>query len=75
LVVTLVSPANTAVVLHDRSGGLADNIKRTFDLASTPALSSLNGQSIQGNWTLKIQDLAARDVGKLNRWELEIQGQ
>jgi serine protease AprX len=75
LVVTLISPTGTPVILHDRTGGPADNIKRTFNLASTPALSSLNGQSIQGNWLLKIQDLANRDVGKLNRWELEIQGE
>jgi serine protease AprX len=74
LVVTLTAPSGTAVVLHDRIGGPADNIKQTFDLVSIPALSNLNGQSIQGNWTLKIQDLASRDVGKLNRWEVEIQG-
>lgn len=75
LVVTLTAPSGTAVILHDKIGGPADNIKRTFDLASTPALGKLTGQSIQGNWTLKIQDVAAIDVGKLNRWELEIQGQ
>ncbi len=75
LVVTLTAPSGTAVVLHDRSGGPADNIKQTFDLASTPALNNLIGQSLQGNWTLQIQDLANRDVGKLNRWELEIKGQ
>lgn len=75
LVVTLAAPSGTAVVLHDRIGGPADNIKQTFDLASTPALTTLIGQSLQGDWTLQIQDLASRDVGKLNRWELEIQGQ
>jgi serine protease AprX len=75
LVVTLTAPSDTAVILHNKIGGPADNIKQTFDLASTPLLASLAGQSIQGDWTLQIQDLADRDIGKLNRWELEIQGQ
>lgn len=75
LVITLTAPSGTAVVLHDRIGGPADSIKQTFDLASTLALTTLIGQSLQGDWTLQIRDLASRDVGKLNRWKLEIQGQ
>jgi hypothetical protein len=71
----LIAPSGTSVVLHNRSGGPVDNIQRSFDLATTQALSTLVGQAIQGNWTLHIQDLEAADVGKLNRWELEIQGQ
>ncbi len=71
---TLTAPSGTSVVLHNRNGGGADNIRRTYDLASTPGLSALVGQSMQGDWTLHVQDLAARDVGRLNRWELEIQG-
>lgn len=69
---SLIAPSGTTVVLHNRSGGNADNIQRSYDTNSTPALAALNGQSIQGNWTLFAQDLAAIDIGKLNRWELEI---
>ena len=47
-----------------------DNIKKTFDLTTTPGLSALKGQSVQGVWTLLIQDLAAVDVGRLNSWGL-----
>ena len=72
---TLMAPSGTNVVLHNRNGGNADNIQRSFDLSSTPGLAALSGQSIQGNWTLLVQDLAAIDLGKLNRWELEIGGQ
>lgn len=72
---TLIAPSGTSVVLHDRNGGNADNIQRSFDLSSTPGLAALSGQSIQGNWALLVQDLAAVDIGKLNRWELEIAGQ
>lgn len=72
---TLVGPQGTAVVLHDQKGGNADNIRRTFDPTQTPALGALAGQSLQGDWTLHVQDLVAADVGRLNRWELEIEGQ
>ena len=72
---TLMAPSGTNVVLHSRNGGNADNIQRSFDLTSTPGLAALSEQSIQGNWTLLVQDLAAIDIGKLNRWELEIGGQ
>jgi subtilisin-like proprotein convertase family protein len=72
---TLTGPQGTTVVLHDQKGGNADNIRRTFDPMQIPALSALVGQSLQGDWTLHVQDLAAADVGRLNRWELEIEGQ
>lgn len=72
---TLTAPSGTAVVLHDRNGGNADNIQRTFDLNSTPALGALAGKSAKGDWTLLVQDLATADKGRLNRWELEIKGQ
>lgn len=71
---TLTAPSGASLVLHNRNGGSANDIKRTFDLTSTPGLSALVGQSIQGDWTLHIQDLASKDVGLLNRWELEIEG-
>jgi subtilisin-like proprotein convertase family protein/subtilisin family serine protease len=70
--VTLTSPEGTTISLHDRNGGNADNLRQTFDLTSTPGLGALNLQSVQGNWTLLVQDLAPADVGRLNSWELEI---
>jgi subtilisin-like proprotein convertase family protein/subtilisin family serine protease len=72
LKLTLIAPSGDAVVLHDRNGGNTDNLNRTYDLATTPALAALAGQSTQGNWTLWVQDLARVDAGTLNRWELEI---
>lgn len=75
LVLTLTAPSGTVVVLRNRNGGNAHNIQHTFDLTSTPALGSLAGQSTKGDWTLFVQDLAAADTGRLNRWELEIKGQ
>ena len=71
---TLIAPSETPVVLHNRSGGSANDIQKTYELATVPGLSALLEQSVQGDWTLRVQDLARRDVGRLNRWELEIEG-
>ncbi|MFJ4293627.1 proprotein convertase P-domain-containing protein [Cupriavidus sp. NPDC089707] len=68
----LISPSGRQVVLHDRNGGSADNIRRNYDAASTPALSALSGEPIDGDWVLWVQDLATSDRGTLHRWELEI---
>jgi len=71
---TLTAPNGAATILHNRNGGSAHNIRRSFDLAILPNLSNLIGSPIAGNWTLHIQDLAPADTGTLNEWELELQG-
>jgi subtilisin-like proprotein convertase family protein len=71
--VTLIAPSGASVVLHNRNGGSTQNLQRTFDLASVPGLATLAGQPVEGTWSLLVQDLAARDIGRLNMWELEIQ--
>jgi len=70
--VTLRSPSGTQVVLHDRVGGSADNLLLTYDAARVPNLRFFAGETAQGTWTLHVADLAGRDVGKLNRWELQV---
>ena len=69
----LVSPAGRSVVLHSQLGGSQDNLVVTYDSATPLSpLNSLVGQSMQGNWTPRVADLAAVDVGKLNKWSLEL---
>ncbi len=70
--ITLVAPSGEEVVLHNRLGGAAHNLKRTFDSLTTPALGGFKGKSAQGAWMLKIEDQATRDVGKLMRYGLEL---
>lgn len=70
--VELVAPSGQKVLLHDQSGGSEDNLIRSFDSVSSPALATLKGQATQGNWTLRVSDLTAQDVGKLNRWSLDL---
>jgi extracellular elastinolytic metalloproteinase len=70
--VELVAPSGQQVLLHDQSGGSADNLIRTFDSVSSPALATLIGQQTQGDWILRVRDLAAQDIGKLNKWSLDL---
>ena len=72
LKVELVSPSGRRAVLHDRKGGGSDDIVSTFDMTTIPALASLAGDPIAGNWVLEVRDLDAQDVGRLNRWSIEL---
>jgi subtilisin-like proprotein convertase family protein len=69
LKVTLTSPSGTAVTLHNRAGGNSDNIKQTYE---GKVVAGFAGQSIEGDWTLKVQDFAPRDSGVLKSWHLEM---
>jgi subtilisin-like proprotein convertase family protein len=71
--IELVAPSGRSVIVYGQLGGNQDNLVVSYD-SSTPLspLSGLVGQSIKGNWTLRIADLASVDVGTLNTWSLEI---
>lgn len=71
--VSLVSPAGSEVVLHDRTGDSGDNLVTTYTPATTGPLAALAGQPIAGSWRLRVSDHAGQDVGKLNRWRLLIE--
>jgi subtilisin family serine protease len=75
LTVTLQPPASVGgqpILLHARAGGSEDNLKKTFDFASTPDLQSLEGKAITGDWTLTVSDAEAQDEGVLRSFSLEI---
>ena len=74
LCVTLYAPSGTGVILHNRTGAGSDNLKASFDVTTTPGLRNLVKQSIAGEWALHVQDLASADKGRLNSWEIDIQG-
>ncbi len=77
LVVTLTGPDGTAAKLHNRTGTSTDNVTTTFSIATTSAeaLSIFTGKNTSGNWSLKVQDLAASDVGTFNSWSLTFNGE
>jgi subtilisin-like proprotein convertase family protein len=51
--------------LHNRSGGSRDNLDRLYDPANTPDLGAYRGKRAAGKWTIRVQDCAAQDAGKL----------
>jgi subtilisin family serine protease len=73
LVITLQPPAGSGmkpVMLHNRAGGSTKDLKKTYDAATTPALSGVAGKSCAGTWTLQIRDAAAEDSGTLASFAL-----
>lgn len=65
LVVSLTSPSGKSAQLSNRAGGSADGLKLQVDLAQ------FQGEPLQGEWTLTIEDKAKRDTGTLRSWSLE----
>lgn len=63
LVVSLIGPTGQAYVLHDRTGGSADDIVAQYTVDAS-------GQPSSGLWKLRIQDAATGDVGNLTGWSL-----
>jgi subtilisin-like proprotein convertase family protein/subtilisin family serine protease len=72
LIVELISPGNSVVLLHNRTGGSSNNIIKTYNLANTTGLAALLTESVSGDWRLKVSDHAGADQGKLNRWALKL---
>ncbi len=72
LIIELISPDDTSVLLHNRRGGSADNIIKTYSMANTSNLQNLRGDSIAGDWRLHVSDHAGADQGKLNYWSLKL---
>jgi subtilisin-like proprotein convertase family protein len=72
--VTLQSPGGVAAEVQSQSGGGAQNLKRSYRPADSPALKALVDAAveIQGVWRLRVADRAAQDVGKLNAWKLKL---
>ncbi len=63
LIVDLISPAGTTYNLHNRSGGGAVNLQKTYTV-------SLSGGNVDGIWQLRVRDRARIDTGYINSWKL-----
>lgn len=75
LVITVEPPAATGVapvVLHNRTGGTRNSLKKVYDKASTPKLGGLAGKACNGRWTLKVRDAAADDSGTLASFSVRL---
>ncbi len=63
LKVDLVAPDGSVYVLHNRSGGSADNIIRSYTV-------NLSGEAKNGTWKLRVNDNAGSDIGKIDSWSI-----
>jgi hypothetical protein len=59
LIIDLIAPSGRVFNLHNRTGGSADNLVKTYPL-------DLSGERKEGLWRLRIQDVALGDSGQLN---------
>ncbi|MFF4847065.1 M28 family metallopeptidase [Streptomyces sp. NPDC001194] len=63
LVVDLVAPDGTVYNLHNRSGGSADNIVKSYTV-------NASSEAANGLWSLRVKDGAAQDTGYINSWKI-----
>lgn len=71
--VILKTPQGEEIVLQERSGQGQDDLIRSYRSTDEPDLfASVVGAPAQGDWGLRVLDVAARDVGVLVRWGLAI---
>lgn len=63
LVVSLIAPNGKVFTLHNKAGGSADNIVKTYSVNAGTVASN-------GVWKLRVVDAASVDIGKLNNWKL-----
>ncbi|MDP2344234.1 MAG: proprotein convertase P-domain-containing protein [Deltaproteobacteria bacterium] len=72
--VKLIAPNGTEVKLHARGGRGNHDLVGVYglDLHAVDDLKKLAGAQVQGDWKLKIVDLAGQDVGNLAEWALDI---
>lgn len=68
--VDLIAPDGTAVVLHNNTGGSANDLAKTYSIQEAPALRALLGKPIQGRWQLRVRDTFRLDIGRLNSWRI-----
>ena len=63
LKVDLIAPDGSVYVLHNRSGGSADNIIQTFNV-------NLSTEALNGTWKLRVNDNANGDTGRIDSWSI-----
>jgi M6 family metalloprotease-like protein len=71
--VELVSPTGRRAVIHDRLGGSTDDLSLSLDSNRPGELANMVGLPMQGNWVLRVADVASQDVGTLTRWRIELE--
>ena len=63
LKVDLIAPDGTLHNIHNRTGGSADNVNKTFTM-------NLSSETLNGSWKLRVNDNACGDTGKIDSWSV-----
>jgi Proprotein convertase P-domain/Carboxypeptidase regulatory-like domain len=63
LKVDVVAPDGSVYVLHNRTGGSADNIVTTYTV-------NLTSEALNGTWNLRVNDNANADIGRIDSWSI-----
>jgi subtilisin-like proprotein convertase family protein len=79
LAVSLIGPDGTTVLLHDRTGGTADDLVTTYDIStrSVASLAAFTGRNTLGPWKLRIRSperATAFSHGELKDWNVMFNG-
>ena len=73
LTLILKSPSGAEIILHQDTGGNAQDLIKSYRMSDEPELlAGLAGSAAQGQWQLTVKDELARDVGVLNKWGIAV---
>jgi len=65
LKIDLVAPDGSVYALKASNSDSADNVKETYT-------ANVSGETANGTWNLRVQDVARQDVGTINSWTLTL---
>ncbi|WP_290049626.1 S8 family peptidase [Amycolatopsis solani] len=65
LVIDLVAPDGSAYRLKNSGSDSSDNIDTTYS-------ANVSGEAANGTWSLRVQDVAAIDTGRIDSWSLTV---
>ena len=63
LKVDVVAPDGSVYTLHNRSGGSADNINKSYTV-------NLSSEALNGTWKLRVNDNWVNDTGYIDSWSV-----
>ena len=69
LEVQLITPSRKTISLHRRGGENKKNLNVKY---GSQELAELHNTEAEGDWKLKVRDLAPKDPGTLNSWSIQM---
>ena len=66
LKVTIIAPDGASAVLHNRTGGSANDLLQSYSI-------NAGTRDAAGNWQLKVSDHAGADTGYIDSWSITFQ--